>query len=188
MAKNKIPIFYKVKINFLAENSIPQGDTFILKEDNFIILWDNSILIGYYINTLLYCTSSRLCFTYIHYSVLYSCFCQKISFYLLLLFLSFSSLVSVLHLVSTSMDYDSILLEIGEFGRFQQVTEALLWVPAMFCGVHSLLFSFTGLVTTFKSLHSKTIGRILVLIVRTQMQGLFVVLFDILCTVLCHSL
>ena len=43
-----------------------------------------------------------------------------------------------------SMDYDTVLLEIGEFGRWQQITQAWLWVPAIFCGFHALLFSFTG--------------------------------------------
>jgi OCT family organic cation transporter-like MFS transporter 4/5 len=46
------------------------------------------------------------------------------------------------------MDYDSILAEIGEFGRWQQMIQALLWIPAIFCGVNGLMFSFTGLQPT----------------------------------------
>merc|ERR1711892_1357784 len=47
--------------------------------------------------------------------------------------------------VAVRMDYDTVLLDIGEFGRWQQITQALLWIPPIFCGVHAFLFSFTGL-------------------------------------------
>jgi len=43
------------------------------------------------------------------------------------------------------MDYDEVLDEIGEFGRWQQVTIVLLWIPPMMAGIHNLLFVFTGL-------------------------------------------
>eukprot|EP00091_Calanus_sinicus_P001516 TRINITY_DN11517_c0_g1_i1.p3 TRINITY_DN11517_c0_g1~~TRINITY_DN11517_c0_g1_i1.p3 ORF type:complete len:167 (+),score=43.93 TRINITY_DN11517_c0_g1_i1:45-503(+) len=43
------------------------------------------------------------------------------------------------------MDYDSVLAEIGEFGRWQQSIIVLLWIPPMMAGVHNLLFVFTGL-------------------------------------------
>ena len=42
------------------------------------------------------------------------------------------------------MDYDTVLLEIGEFGRWQQLAQAWLWIPVIFCGFHALLYSFTG--------------------------------------------
>ena len=42
------------------------------------------------------------------------------------------------------MDYDEVLDEIGEFGRWQQVTIVLLWIPPMMAGIHNLLFVFTG--------------------------------------------
>ena len=43
-----------------------------------------------------------------------------------------------------SYDYDDLLLEIGQFGRWQALCVCLLWIPPMFAGVHNLLFVFTG--------------------------------------------
>ena len=44
------------------------------------------------------------------------------------------------------MDFDRVLAEVGEFGRWQQGVQLLAWVFAAFGGVHALLFSFTGAV------------------------------------------
>ena len=61
--------------------------------------------------------------------------------------------------MSHNMDCDAVLREIGEFGRWQQVLQALLtvtcsaWlqgcvlallVPPLLAGMHNLLFVFTG--------------------------------------------
>jgi len=43
------------------------------------------------------------------------------------------------------LDYDVLVETIGEFGWFQKLTCALLWVPAAVGGVHVLMYSFTGL-------------------------------------------
>lgn len=42
------------------------------------------------------------------------------------------------------LDYDVLVETIGEFGWFQKLTCALLWVPAAVGGVHVLMYSFTG--------------------------------------------
>ena len=42
------------------------------------------------------------------------------------------------------VDYDVLVETIGEFGWFQKLTCALLWVPAAVGGVHVLMYSFTG--------------------------------------------
>jgi len=43
------------------------------------------------------------------------------------------------------LDYDVLVETIGEFGWFQKLTCALLWVPAAVGGIHVLMYSFTGL-------------------------------------------
>ena len=42
------------------------------------------------------------------------------------------------------LDYDVLVETIVEFGWFQKLTCALLWVPAAVGGVHVLMYSFTG--------------------------------------------
>ena len=42
------------------------------------------------------------------------------------------------------LDYDVLVETIGEFGWFQKLTCALLWVPAAVGGIHVLMYSFTG--------------------------------------------
>ena len=42
------------------------------------------------------------------------------------------------------LDYDVLVEAIGEFGWFQKLTCALLWVPAAVGGIHVLMYSFTG--------------------------------------------
>jgi len=43
------------------------------------------------------------------------------------------------------LDYDKLLENIGEFGLFQKIACALLWLPAAVGGIHVLMYSFTGL-------------------------------------------
>ena len=37
------------------------------------------------------------------------------------------------------MDYDNILLELGEFGRWQQINALILWIPAIAGGMNILI-------------------------------------------------
>ena len=46
--------------------------------------------------------------------------------------------------VEKVLDYDALVGTIGEFGWFQRLACALLWVPAAIGGVHVLMYSFTG--------------------------------------------
>ena len=46
--------------------------------------------------------------------------------------------------VEKVLDYDALVGTIGEFGWFQKLTCALLWVPAAVGGIHVLMYSFTG--------------------------------------------
>ncbi len=39
--------------------------------------------------------------------------------------------------------YESILSEIGDFGRWQKMVMALLWLPALYCGMAFMTYSFT---------------------------------------------
>jgi len=41
------------------------------------------------------------------------------------------------------MDYDKILLELGEFGRWQQMNTLMLWIPAIVAGMNILIASFS---------------------------------------------
>ena len=41
------------------------------------------------------------------------------------------------------MDYDHILLELGEFGRWQQINTVMLWIPAIAAGMNILIASFS---------------------------------------------
>jgi hypothetical protein len=43
------------------------------------------------------------------------------------------------------MDYDNILLELGEFGRWQQMNALILWIPAVAAGMNILIASFAVL-------------------------------------------
>lgn len=43
------------------------------------------------------------------------------------------------------MNFDTVLEDLGEFGRWQQVVALALWLPSMAGGIHVLMFSFTGL-------------------------------------------
>ena len=42
------------------------------------------------------------------------------------------------------MNYDQILEELGEFGKWQQIVAFLLWIPLGIGGIHVLMYSFTG--------------------------------------------
>ena len=42
------------------------------------------------------------------------------------------------------MNYDDILEELGEMGRWQLLHLSLLWLPAMAGGIFVLTYSFTG--------------------------------------------
>ena len=44
------------------------------------------------------------------------------------------------------MNYDKILVELGEFGPWQIVITLLLWLPAAVDGVMTLIASYTSLV------------------------------------------
>jgi len=41
------------------------------------------------------------------------------------------------------MDYDKILLQLGEFGRWQKINTLLLWIPAIAAGMNILMASFS---------------------------------------------
>jgi len=43
------------------------------------------------------------------------------------------------------VNFDSVLVDIGEIGRWQVMVCLLCWIPPFFGGVHVLMFSFTGL-------------------------------------------
>ena len=49
------------------------------------------------------------------------------------------------------LDYDVLVETIGEFGWFQKLTCALLWIPAAVGGIHVLMYSFTGRFFWWKS-------------------------------------
>ena len=40
------------------------------------------------------------------------------------------------------MNYDRVLVELGEFGRWQKRCTALLWLPAMAAGLNVLIAAF----------------------------------------------
>ena len=40
--------------------------------------------------------------------------------------------------------YEDLLVDMGQFGRWQAVCVVVLWIPPLFAGVHNLLFVFTG--------------------------------------------
>ena len=44
----------------------------------------------------------------------------------------------------SKMNYDDILEELGELGRWQLLHLSLLWLPAMAGGIFVLTWSFTG--------------------------------------------
>ena len=50
-------------------------------------------------------------------------------------------------IISRMLQYEDLLVHIGQFGRWQQLCVCLLWLPPMFAGVHNLLFVFTGLLS-----------------------------------------
>ena len=43
------------------------------------------------------------------------------------------------------MNYDTILEEVGEFGPWQRLVAALLWLPAMGDGIQLMMFSLAGI-------------------------------------------
>lgn len=66
----------------------------------------------------------------------------------------FSVLIIILHFVSlvaaTIMDFDSVLLEIGEFGRYQQTNYMLLCLPVLFGAANSLSYVFTAGIPNYR--------------------------------------
>lgn len=48
------------------------------------------------------------------------------------------------------MDFDSVLLEIGEFGRYQQTNYLLLCIPVLFAAANSLTYVFTAGVPNYR--------------------------------------
>ena len=40
------------------------------------------------------------------------------------------------------MDYDRILTQLGEFGRWQQLNAFLLWIPAIGAGINVMIAAF----------------------------------------------
>ena len=42
------------------------------------------------------------------------------------------------------LSYEDLLVDMGQFGRWQAVCVVVLWIPPLFAGVHNLLFVFTG--------------------------------------------
>ena len=43
-----------------------------------------------------------------------------------------------------AVNYDDILLELGEFGLWQKILSAIFWIPPLVSGAVFLLDSFTG--------------------------------------------
>ena len=43
-----------------------------------------------------------------------------------------------------ALNYDDILLELGEFGLWQKILSAFFWIPPLVSGAVFLLDSFTG--------------------------------------------
>lgn len=48
------------------------------------------------------------------------------------------------------MDFDDILVEIGEMGRFQITTYALICLPVLFAAANSLSYVFTAGVPNYR--------------------------------------
>lgn len=48
------------------------------------------------------------------------------------------------------MDFDVILQEIGEFGKFQSVNYFLICMPVLFCAANSLSFIFTARIPNYR--------------------------------------
>lgn len=48
------------------------------------------------------------------------------------------------------MDFDTILKEIGEFGRFQQTNYLLICLPVLFSAANSLSFVFTAGIPNYR--------------------------------------
>ena len=42
------------------------------------------------------------------------------------------------------LSYEDLLVDMGQFGRWQAVCVVVLWIPPLFAGMHNLLFVFTG--------------------------------------------
>lgn len=48
------------------------------------------------------------------------------------------------------MDFDTVLLEIGEFGRYQQMNYILLCLPVLFAAANSLSYVFTAGIPNYR--------------------------------------
>ena len=43
-----------------------------------------------------------------------------------------------------ALDYDKILLHLGELGRWNAIMHLLIWMPSFIAGAMVLVYSFTG--------------------------------------------
>lgn len=48
------------------------------------------------------------------------------------------------------MDFDKVLEEIGEFGRFQKINYLLICLPVIFGAAHNLSYLFTAGVPNYR--------------------------------------
>lgn len=55
------------------------------------------------------------------------------------------------------MDFDTVLLEIGEFGRYQQTNYLLLCLPVLFGAANSLSYVFTAGVPNYRYVNNELI-------------------------------
>lgn len=58
------------------------------------------------------------------------------------------------------MDFDAVLLEIGEFGRYQKTNYMLLCLPVLFAAGNSLSYVFTAGIPNYRYVSKHIVDKI----------------------------